>query len=233
MSERGMTGSEMQDSKLILTSEGFFASSKLIDASMRLFRQECNFAIGATKLSDIPKQHLPEIAFVGRSNVGKSSLLNALTFRNSLARVSGRPGCTQQFNFFNLGDKLMLVDLPGYGYAEASKQKVAGWTKLILDYLRGRRQLKRVLLLIDGRHGMKPNDLEIMDVLDDSAVSYQVVVTKCDKVKKADIPLLISAIEQLGKKHPALHPHVLLTSSEAKLGVENVRAVILDLIEGN
>lgn len=214
-----------------LTSAGFEISNVLIDKAMRLFKHECQFAIGATRIVDIPKQFLPEVAFVGRSNVGKSSLLNALTFRNSLARVSHRPGCTQQLNFFNLNSQVMLVDLPGYGYAEASKKQVAGWNHLILDYLRGRRQLRRVFLLIDGRHGVKPNDAEIMDVLDSAAVSYQVVVTKCDKVKKSDVPTLISVIEQMGKKHPALHPHVLLTSSDAKLGLENVRAAIFQLLE--
>ncbi|MEX1060691.1 MAG: ribosome biogenesis GTP-binding protein YihA/YsxC, partial [Methyloceanibacter sp.] len=148
-----------------------------------LFKGACTFVKGVVRIEDLPKDGRPEIAFAGRSNVGKSSLINALTGRTSLARVSVTPGRTRELNFFTIGKNaaLYLVDMPGYGYARASKAAIKGWTRLIGDYLKGRRELKRVFLLIDARHGIKPNDEETMKLLDEAAVSYQVVLTKADK----------------------------------------------------
>ena len=154
-----------------------------LEAGRLLFAGACDFVAGAATVAQLPPLGLPEVAFAGRSNVGKSSLINALTGRKALARVSHTPGRTQQINFFSLADRLMLVDLPGYGYAAVSKQKVANWTGLIEDYLKGRPQLKRVCLLIDARHGLKETDKAAMELMDSSAVVYQVVLTKADKLK--------------------------------------------------
>ena len=155
-----------------------------LEAGRLLFAQEAHFILAAVKADQVPESALPEVAFAGRSNVGKSSLVNALTGRRTLARSSGTPGRTQQLIFFNLGQRLMLVDLPGYGYAKAPKQDVERWTRLTRSYLKGRPQLRRVLLLVDSRHGLKDVDRRIMRELDEAAVSYQVVLTKCDKIKQ-------------------------------------------------
>ena len=162
-----------------------------------LFKGPCTFVKGVVKIADLPHDGIPEIAFAGRSNVGKSSLINALTGRTSLARVSVTPGRTRELNFFTLGKDhaLYLVDMPGYGYAKASKVAVRGWTRLIGDYLKGRRELKRVFLLIDARHGIKPNDRETMTLLDEAAVSYQAVLTKADKPKASELEAVISQSE--------------------------------------
>src|SRR5712691_323679 len=154
-----------------------------------LFKGPCTFVKGVVQIDDLPQDGRPEVAFAGRSNVGKSSLINALTGRTSLARVSVTPGRTRELNFFTLGkdEALTLVDMPGYGYARAPKAQVKGWTRLVRDYLRGRRELKRVFLLIDARHGIKPNDREIMTLMDEAAVSYQVVFTKADKPKASEL----------------------------------------------
>ena len=179
----------------------------------------------ATSMEQIPAGFtLPEIAFAGRSNVGKSSLINALTGRKTLVKVSQTPGRTQQLNFFNLAERLMLVDLPGYGYAKQSKTKVSAWNQLIRDYLRGRPNLRRVCLLIDSRHGIKPNDIEIMELLDDSAVPYQIVFTKMDKTKTPPTP-------QLTKAHAAMMKEVFHTSSEEKIGINELRAELALLTE--
>lgn len=182
-------------------------------------------------MDDIPPTDLPEIAFAGRSNVGKSSLINAIAMRNNLARTSKSPGCTRQLNFYNIGNRLMMVDLPGYGYAAAGHKEVAGWNRLVMDYLVGRPNLRRVFLLIDSRHGIKPNDRKIMNILDKSAVSYQIVLTKVDKQKKDAIEIILSEIGKVIAKHPALHPEILQTSSVKGAGLEILRARIADFSE--
>ena len=177
-----------------------------LEAGRLLFAKECTFLLGATKPTQLPDRGLGEIAFAGRSNVGKSSLVNALTGRKTLARTSNTPGRTQQLNFFDLGGTLVLVDLPGYGYARASRSAVKQWTGLTRDYLKGRRELLRVYLLIDARHGLKPNDLEIMEELDEAAVSYQIVLTKADKMKGNDLAATIDKTTRAAARHPAAFP---------------------------
>jgi len=189
-----------------------------------LFAQESVFVSGAADYDGVPDSRIPEIAFVGRSNVGKSSLINALTGRKTLARTSNTPGRTQQINFFSLVDALMLADLPGYGYAKASKMDIARWTTMIFDYLRGRPPLRRVCLLIDARHGLKDSDIDVMKDLDNSAVSYQIVLTKCDKVKAAALDQLLADTRTRIAKHVAAHPMVIQTSSAKGTGIEFLRA---------
>ena len=200
-----------------------------LEAGRLLFAQECRFVAGADKLEILPEATLPEVAFAGRSNVGKSSLINALTGRNTLARTSNTPGRTQQINFFELGHRLMLVDLPGYGYARAPKHQVAAWTGLIDNYLKGRQVLRRTCLLIDGRHGIKDVDRDVMKVLDKSAVAYQVVLTKCDKVRAADLPALVAETAAELAGHVAAHPEVLPTSAESGAGIAELRAELWTL----
>lgn len=189
-----------------------------------LFARPCDFLLSATNMNQVPESELPEVAFAGRSNVGKSSLINALTGRKTLARTSNTPGRTRQVNFFDLGGRLMVVDLPGYGYARAPKTEIAEWTALIEDYLRGRAQLRRVCLLIDARHGPKETDRQAMALLDQSAVPYQVVLTKCDKVKKSPRQARIDGILSELSKHTAAHPDVLATSSRKGDGIPELRA---------
>jgi GTP-binding protein len=178
----------------------------------------------------LPETELPEVAFAGRSNVGKSSLVNALTGRKTLARVSNTPGRTQQINFFTLGTRLMLVDLPGYGYASAPKKQVDNWTGMIEDYLRGRRQLKRVCLLVDSRHGIKETDRSAMKVLDQAAVVYQMVLTKADKIKASELAEVTQATADEARKRPAAHPEILVTSSETGLGIPELRAAVIEAV---
>lgn len=192
----------------------------------KLFQRECDFRAGAQNFEALPPVELPEIAFAGRSNVGKSSLINALLNRKSLARVSQSPGCTAQINFYNLFNSLMLVDLPGYGYARKSKSTLKEWDGLIKSYLKGRPNLKRVNVLIDCRRGVGPADIELMDVLDEAAVVYQIIFTKRDEISAADAAKLAKDAEALGKKHQALHPAVMFTSSEEKTGLEELREEI-------
>jgi GTP-binding protein len=196
-----------------------------------LFKGPCTFVKGVVSLDGLPKDGTPEIAFAGRSNVGKSSLINALTGRTSLARVSVTPGRTRELNFFTLGKDraLYLVDMPGYGYARAAKAQVKGWTRLIGDYLKGRRELKRVLLLIDARHGIKPNDQETMTVLDEAAVSYQVVLTKADKPKATELAEIQAKVARDLAKHPAAYPQILTTSARMGSGIKELRAAIAAL----
>jgi GTP-binding protein len=196
-----------------------------------LFKGPCVFVKGVTSIEALPDDGRPEIAFAGRSNVGKSSLLNALTGRKTLARVSVTPGRTREINFFTLGltGALYLVDMPGYGYAKAPKSAVKGWTRLIGDYLRGRRELKRVFLLIDARHGIKPNDRETMKLMDESAVSYQAVLTKADKPKASGLEAVIAKAEAELAKHPAAYPQVLVTSARTGSGIPELRAAIAAL----
>lgn len=201
-----------------------------LERGAALFRREWTFLKGAPALKDLPPQSEVEIAFAGRSNVGKSSLLNALTGRNSLARTSNTPGRTQELNYFTTKDiPLLVVDMPGYGFASAPKAKVEAWNRLIREYLRGRSSLRRVFLLIDSRHGIKDVDLEIMAMLDESAVSYQVVLTKLDKIKDGEREGLIAATAERLRKRPAAFPLLLATSSETGDGIAELRAAVADL----
>ncbi len=196
-----------------------------------LFRGPCIFVKGVVSVAGLPKDGRAEVAFAGRSNVGKSSLINALTGRTGLARVSVTPGRTRELNFFTLGKDgaLYLVDMPGYGYARASKTQAKGWARLIGDYLKGRRELRRVFLLIDARHGLKPNDKETMRVLDEGAVSYQAVLTKADKPKAAELAALQAKVAGELAKHPAAHPQLLTTSARTGGGIKELRAAIAAL----
>jgi len=201
----------------------------LVEAGRLLFAAECRFVHAAQRLDQLPPISLPEVAFAGRSNVGKSSLLNALTGRRALARVSGEPGRTRQLNFFDLGGRLMLVDMPGYGYARASRSVKEDWQGLMFDYLRGRVSLRRVMLLLDARIEIKPADREVMDLLDRAAVTFQVVLTKADGVKPAALERKATEAAQLARAHPAAHPDIIATSSESGLGVADLRAAIAAL----
>lgn len=198
--------------------------------SKALFTQDCRFVAGAAAPEAIPPAKWPEIAFAGRSNVGKSSLVNALTGRRLLARVSANPGCTRQLNFFLLSERLMLVDLPGYGFAKASKKDIAHWTGLTQDYLRGRVSLRRVLLLVDARRGVTEGDEEVMEVLDDAAVTYQLLLTKTDKLTKDALAKAIAQAEICAARHAAAHPRVMATSARKKEGIEAVRHELAALL---
>lgn len=190
----------------------------------RLFKQSIEFVAGARDLSQIPfLNNLPEFAFVGRSNVGKSSLINAITSRKSLAKVSNTPGRTRQLNFFNLVNRLVLVDLPGYGYAKISASERKHWSDVIVKYLKGRVELRRIFLLIDSRHGLKDNDSKIMEILDDCGIAYQIVFTKLDKITKSDITKLREQTTALFNKHPAMYPEFIFTSSDTKEGIGELR----------
>ncbi len=182
--------------------------------------------LGVASHPQLPPDHLPEIAFAGRSNVGKSSLVNALTGRKTLAKTSNTPGRTQQLNYFNLADKVILVDLPGYGFAKAPKKMVDTWNQLIHDYLKGRASLKRVFVLIDSRHGVKASDETMMNELDSVAVSYQLVMTKSDKMSEKALNEIYESVLAISKKHVACHPEILLTSSEKRTGIDDLRNII-------
>ncbi len=201
-----------------------------LEAGRKLFAGACDFMLGVADLTQLPASDLPEIAFAGRSNVGKSSLLNALTGRKALAKTSGTPGRTQQLNVFNLGGKLYMVDMPGYGYAKVSRSQVKAWTALIRDYLRGRPNLRCVLVLVDARHGLKDSDAQIMDLLDQAAVMYRIVLTKADKVKDQALSLIIHETRTAIAKRPAAHPEICVTSAQDKNGIEELRAVIHDFL---
>ncbi|MAL78873.1 MAG: YihA family ribosome biogenesis GTP-binding protein [Sneathiella sp.] len=205
--------------------------ARFIEAGRLLFARECRFIAGAASFDMLPPPGITEVAFAGRSNVGKSSLINALTNRNTLARTSNTPGRTQQINFFDLGGRLYLVDLPGHGYAKASKEKIDIWTDLVNSYLRGRAALRRVLLLVDSRHGLKSSDREVMDMLDTAAVSYQIILTKVDKGNKSDVESLTTKIGEELAKRPASHPEILATSSAKGYGIEMLRAELAALAE--
>ncbi|VWX60869.1 ribosome biogenesis GTP-binding protein YihA/YsxC [Sphingorhabdus sp. 109] len=199
----------------------------------KIFSGPISFLKSAPQLQFLPDPKVPEIAFAGRSNVGKSSLINALTNRNGLARTSNTPGRTQELNFFDIGDPLIfrICDMPGYGFAKAPPKVVQKWRFLINDYLRGRAVLKRTFVLIDSRHGIKPVDEEVMEMLDKAAVSYRIVLTKADKVKQAQLDATAEQVAAIAKKHPAAHPELLLTSSEKKQGIDELRQAVLDAVQ--
>lgn len=209
-------------------------SADEIEKGRRLFTRAWTFARGTPDLDHLPPDDRPEIAFAGRSNVGKSSLINALVGQLRLARASNTPGRTQELNFFTDPERdLFLVDMPGYGFAEAPKEKVAAWNKVIRAYLAGRRTLLRVFLLIDARHGLKPPDDEILDLLDGAAVSYQVVLTKADKIKPTDLEKVMERTLKALAKHPAAFPAIIATSSEKGQGFEELRGTIAQLLESH
>jgi GTP-binding protein len=210
------------------TGQGLIDNDALA-AGQRLFTRPCAFLRGVVALDQIPVSALPEIAFAGRSNVGKSSLINALTGNGSLARTSNTPGRTQEINFFDLGGRLMMADLPGYGFAAAPKEKVAAWTDVIKLYLKGRPTLRRALVLIDSRRGFKAVDREIMSLMDDAAVNYQIVLTKTDKVKPGPLAALCTAMTAELATRVAAHPDMLLTSATTGEGLADARAALSEL----
>ncbi len=195
----------------------------------RLFARPVDFVKSVVGLEHLPDASLPELCFAGRSNVGKSSLINALCNQKGLARASNTPGRTRELNYFNLSDRLYLVDLPGYGYARASKTDIAHWTKLTRDFLRGRAPLRRVFVLIDSRRGIMEADIEVIAMLDEAAVPYQIVLTKTDKLKKGQLDKVVVASQQKIAKRPAAHPDILVTSAEKKSGLDDLRAEIVSL----
>jgi GTP-binding protein len=202
----------------------------LTEAARKLFAGRVEFLKSAPALNFLPDADVPEIALAGRSNVGKSSLLNALTGRKSIARTSVTPGRTQELNFFEVGEptRLMLVDMPGYGYAKAPLKVVENWRRLIRDFLRGRVVLKRTLVLIDSRHGVKDVDREMLKMLDESAVGYRLVLTKADKIKASELEAVLVATQIEARKHSAAYPMVHVTSSEKGMGIAELRAAVLE-----
>ncbi|XUU61035.1 ribosome biogenesis GTP-binding protein YihA/YsxC [Erythrobacter sp. HA6-11] len=195
----------------------------------KLFSGRVEFLLSAPQLKFLPDPTVPEIAFCGRSNVGKSSLLNAITGRKAIARASVTPGRTQELNFFEVGDptQFRLVDMPGYGFAKAPVAVVDKWKKLVRSYLRGRQVLNRNLVLVDSRHGLKDVDREMMTMLDEAAVGYRVVMTKADKVKKSELDKTVAKVVEEAKKHVAAFPHIHVTSSEKGMGIAELRAAVV------
>ena len=202
----------------------------LDEAARKLFSGPISFLKSAPELKFLPDPGVPEIAFAGRSNVGKSSLLNRLANRGGLARTSNTPGRTQELNIFEVGEpvRLRLVDMPGYGFAKAPKDMARRWRFLVNDYLRGRQVLKRTLLLIDARHGIKDIDREVMKMLDDAAVSYHIVLTKADKIKASDLAEVQRLTGEEARRHPAAHPEIVATSAEKGLGIDRLRSAVLE-----
>jgi len=206
-----------------------FETPEAIEAGRKLFAGECAFYWAANRASNLPPPERPEAAFVGRSNVGKSSLINALTGRRTLARTSQTPGRTRELNFFNLGGRLTLVDMPGYGYAKAPKTQIAGWTALARTYLQQRTVLARLFLLIDGRHGTKDADHDLMGLMDRSAVSFQVVLTKCDKLSKAELDRMRATTLDECSRYTTCYPAAVATSAQSGDGIPLLRSFLAGL----
>jgi GTP-binding protein len=208
--------------------DGF--SNAEIEAGHRLFAGQWNFTSAASSVDSLPRMAGPEIAFAGRSNVGKSSLINGLTGRRALARTSNTPGRTQELIFFGGPHRLVLVDMPGYGYAAAAKTKIAAWTSLITNYLHGRATLARVYLLIDARHGLKDIDKTILDTLGEAAVSHQIILTKCDQIGTSELTDRMAAVAAAIRKRPAAFPDLLATSAKSGTGIAQLRAAVARLL---
>jgi GTP-binding protein len=202
----------------------------LTEAARKLFSGRVEFLLSAPSLDFLPEAEFPEVAFAGRSNVGKSSLINAVTGRKSIARTSVTPGRTQELNFFEVGEptRFRLVDMPGYGFAKAPVKVVERWRRLVRDFLRGRAVLKRTLVLIDSRHGIKPPDEEMMKMLDDAAVGYRLVLTKADKIKASELAATLAKVEAQARKHVAAFPVIHVTSAEKGMGIAELRAAVLE-----
>ena len=207
-------------------------NEQAIEEARRIFSGPINFLLSAPSLDFIPGADVPEVAFAGRSNVGKSSLINALTNRNSLARTSNTPGRTQELNFFDVGEPLRfrLVDMPGYGFAKAPKDLKRQWRYLVNDYLRGRPVLKRALVLVDSRHGLKDVDHTLLDMLDEAAVSYRLVLTKADKIKASELAAVTEKTAIEARKRPAAHPQIIATSAEKGMGLPELRAAVIEAL---
>lgn len=219
---------EINDEKAPLATTPEFTSAE-IELGRLLFAREVLFMLSVVNLDGLPAPDRPEICFAGRSNVGKSSLINALTNRKGLARASNTPGRTRELNYFNVDERLNIVDLPGYGYARAPKTQISNWTRLTRSFLRGRAGLRRVFLLIDSRHGIKPSDVELMEMLDDTAVTYQLVLTKTDKLKPGELDKVMRRTSRTINKRPAAHPELMVTSAEKRTGMDDLRAEIATL----
>ena len=215
-----------------MSDDGAAFNEELIETARKRFAGPVEFLKSAPALEYLPPAEMPEVAFAGRSNVGKSSLLNALVGRKALARTSVTPGRTQELNFFDVGEPAVfrLVDMPGYGFAKAPKDVVKKWRFLVNDYLRGRQALKRALVLIDSRHGIKEVDREVLAMLDKAAVSYRLVLTKADKVKATDLAEVLARTEEEARKRPAAHPQILTTASETGMGIAELRAAVIESI---
>jgi len=226
---RGLTGAPGNVAGDVFPAREFDAAA--LEAGRLLFAQECRFVAGAANPAALPPETLPEIAFIGRSNVGKSSLINALTGRRMLARTSHTPGRTQQINFFDLGGRLMLVDLPGYGFAAASKGAVRAWTALVEHYLTSRACLRRACLLIDARRGITDTDRPTLALCDNAALSYQAVLTKIDEVKAPALAEVAGKVAAELKRYRAAHPEIHLTSAEQRLGIAALRAALAQFAE--
>jgi GTP-binding protein len=211
--------------------EAAAAEATRLEAGRLLFARECRFFYAAQRLDQLPPPGLPEVAFAGRSNVGKSTLVNALTGRRTLARASSQPGRTKQLNFFDLGGRLVLVDMPGYGYAQAARTVKEDWQGLMFEFLRGRPTLRRVVVLLDARIEVKEADLAVMDLLDRAAVTYQLVLTKADSVKPAALAAKQEEVAALARRHPAAFMHMQTTSSETGLGIPELRAALAELAD--
>jgi len=207
--------------------DGFAFDAETLKEAEKFFRRECRFVAGADSFARIPPSPVAEIAFAGRSNVGKSSLINALTGRKNLARSSNTPGRTQQINFFDLDGVLQLADLPGYGYAKATRSKVHAWNTMVSQYLKTRNNLKRLFVLVDARHGLLAADYKALDIIDGAGVPYIAILTKADKVKKAELETIKAGVEDVMRTRKTSFPRVYITSAEKGWGIPELRAIAL------